>query len=89
MLDLAKVVLELFLTFLIVSSTKNHNSWVGELNNSAHLTGLAVDIEVPDNVSSLKILKALVIVSFNRIGISKGFFHIDVDKTKSDNVWFY
>lgn len=66
-----------------------HNKHVGGVKNSAHLKGLAVDIEVPDNVSRLKILRALVIVGFNRIGISKGFIHADIDKSKPDNVWLY
>lgn len=68
---------------------KKHNKQVGGVKNSAHLTGLAVDIEVSDNVSRLKILRALVIVGFNRIGISKGFIHVDVDKTKPNNIWLY
>ncbi len=66
-----------------------HNKQVGGVKNSAHLTGLAVDIEVPDNVFRLKILRALVIVGFNRIGISKGFIHVDIDKSKPDNIWLY
>ena len=66
-----------------------HNKQVGGVKNSAHLIGLAVDIEVPDNVSRLKILRALVIVGFNRIGISKGFIHVDLDKSKPDNIWLY
>ena len=68
---------------------KKHNSEVGGVKNSAHLKGLAVDIVVADNVSRLKILRALVIVGFSRIGISKGFIHVDVDDSKSDNIWLY
>jgi len=68
---------------------KKHNKKVSGVKNSAHLTGLAVDIEVPNNVARLKILRALVIVGFNRIGISKGFIHVDVDKTKPNNIWLY
>ncbi len=68
---------------------KKHNSQVGGVKNSAHLKGLAVDIEVANNLVRLKVLRALVIVGFNRIGISKGFIHVDIDKSKSDNVWLY
>jgi hypothetical protein len=48
-----------------------------------------VDIEVANNLVRLKILRALVIVGFSRIGISKGFIHVDIDKTKPNNIWLY
>ena len=89
MLDLARSLAGIPFNISSGYRCEKYNKQVGGVNNSAHLTGLAVDIEVPDNVSRLKILRALVIVGFNRIGISKGFIHVDVDKSKPDNIWLY
>ena len=91
MLDLARLLAGVPFKISSGYRCKKHNLEVGGVKNSAHLKGLAVDIEVLDSVSRLKILRALVIVGFNRIGISKGFIHVDVDvdKTKPDNIWLY
>ena len=89
MLDLARDIAGVPFKISSGYRCKKHNLEVGGVKDSAHLKGLAVDIEVPDNVSRLKILRALVIVGFNRIGISKGFIHVDIDKSKPNNIWLY
>lgn len=89
MLDLARSLAGVPFNISSGYRCKKHNSQVGGVKNSAHLIGLAVDIEVANNLVRLKILRALVIVGFNRIGISKGFIHVDIDKSKPDNIWLY
>jgi uncharacterized protein YcbK (DUF882 family) len=57
---------------------------------SSHIKGLAVDIRARDSKTRYKVLKALIHVGFNRIGIADTFIHVDDDKEKSsDVVWTY
>lgn len=68
----------------------DHNKAVGGVSSSAHVSGLAADILTKDSGSRFKILKALISVGFNRIGISEGFIHADIDQSKSSEVaWDY
>ena len=64
MLDLARSLAGVPFNISSGYRCKKHNKQVGGVNNSVHLTGLAVDIEVADNLAKLKILRALVIVGF-------------------------
>ena len=58
--------------------------------NSSHLKGLAADIAVTSSANRLIILESLLFVGFRRIGIGKGFIHVDLDRAKSqDVVWVY
>ena len=58
--------------------------------NSAHMKGLAADIAVTSSANRLIILESLLFVGFRRIGIGKGFIHVDLSKTKAqDVVWVY
>jgi len=88
-LDLAREIAET--RFVITSGYRcpKHNKEVGGVKNSAHMSGLAVDIVVPDNVARLNILKGLIIAGFRRIGIGKDFIHADIDKSKINNLWLY
>ncbi len=54
MLDLARSLAGIPFNISSGYRCKKHNKQVGGVNNSAHVTGLAVDIEVPDSVSRLK-----------------------------------
>ena len=78
--------------FVITSGTRceNHNYREGGKKDSAHLTGYAVDIKTLDGVARYKVVKALLDVGFNRIGIAKSFIHADNDPMKPQNViWEY
>ena len=58
--------------------------------SSSHIKGLAVDISVKDSRTRFLILDALLVVGFNRIGISETFIHVDSDLDKSQSViWTY
>lgn len=78
--------------FIINSSircrTQNHIA--GGRENSAHLTGQAFDIKATDSHTRFKILKAVIDAGFTRIGIAKGFIHVDDDCNKPVEVnWLY
>ena len=78
--------------FVITSAyrSKEHNAKIGGVANSSHIKGLAVDIRVNSSRERFTILKALIYVGFNRIGVADDFIHVDDDKEKSDNViWTY
>ena len=58
--------------------------------NSSHLKGFAADIACTNSSNRYKILKALMKVGFNRIGIADTFIHVDNDPGKPENViWTY
>ena len=70
--------------------TVARNKKIGGVNDSSHLKGLAADISCSNSVDRFKLLNLLLEAGFNRIGIAKSFIHIDIDKTKSQNViWGY
>lgn len=70
--------------------TVEGNKKAGGVPDSAHLTGLAVDIACTTDSNRWKIIDACRQVGFNRIGIAKTFIHVDIDKSKSPNViWLY
>tara|TARA_R110000782_G_scaffold161444_1_gene253430 strand:- start:98 stop:424 length:327 start_codon:yes stop_codon:yes gene_type:complete len=78
--------------FIITSAyrSKEHNAKIGGVANSSHIKGLAVDIRVNSSRERFTILKALIYVGFNRIGVADNFIHVDDDKEKSNNViWTY
>ena len=56
---------------------------------SSHLEGLAVDVKATDSNTRQKILTAAIKNSITRIGIGRGFLHLDVDSSKPDAVWHY
>ncbi|MCK5018670.1 MAG: hypothetical protein KAS32_16535 [Candidatus Peribacteraceae bacterium] len=68
---------------------KEWNKQCGGKDDSAHLKGLAADIECnysTDRYDLIPLLRGL----FGRIGIDKKFFHVDQDDSKSQNVmWVY
>jgi len=67
-----------------------HNAAVGGKSEGAHTSGYAIDIEASVSPSRLKIVKALLDVGFNRIGIASSFIHADDDPTKPQQVmWGY
>jgi uncharacterized protein YcbK (DUF882 family) len=72
------------------------NARVGGSQNSSHLKGLAVDISTNNvgaeisNRNRFIIIKTLIDLGVDRIGIAKTFIHFDVDEEKTQNViWTY
>ena len=74
------------ISFVINSGyrTVAHNKAVGGVANSAHLSGLAVDLRARNGAESYAIIKSAMEVGIKRIGINrkKNFIHLDVDYTK-------
>lgn len=64
------------------------NSAVGGVADSAHLSGLAVDIVCKNSLSRFRILRALFMVGFDRIGLSKDHIHVDDSKILVQNVFW-
>jgi uncharacterized protein YcbK (DUF882 family) len=73
--------------------TAAKNKAEGGKPDSAHLTGNAADIDLPNTGGSrlrFVVVAALIQAGFNRIGIANGFIHVDNDPTKDKNViWLY
>ena len=69
---------------------EKNNDWVGGVESSSHLRGLAADIECMTSQARMKIVRSLLDVGFERIGISALFIHVDIDRTKPPSViWTY
>lgn len=88
MLDKARCIAEI--PFYITSGlrTQEHNKEVGGVENSAHLTGLAADLECTDSLNRFAMVYGLYIAGFKRLEINKGHIHVDIDETKDQNVFF-
>ena len=71
--------------------TKAHNDTLKNASpNSSHIKGLAVDISARSSAARFAIVKAALQVGITRIGIGKGFVHLDVDPDKPQGViWHY
>ncbi len=70
--------------------TPERNRKVNGKPNSSHLKGLACDIKATDSKARFKIVEALILVGFHRIGISDTFIHVADDKDKVQEViWTY
>ena len=75
--------------------SKKHNQALKDkgykvAKNSAHLKGLAADIVCSNSSDRFTIINALIFVGFHRIGIHKGFIHVDNDLSRgSFFIWMY
>lgn len=69
--------------------TPDHNRKVGGGTASSHLIGRAADIHCTHTNKRLKIIEALSMVGFQRLGISKTFIHVDNDDQKPHAIWLY
>lgn len=79
--------------FIITSGYRceKHNKKVGGRDNSSHLV-TAADIEVQRENKQVrfKIVRGLIQVGFNRIGVNHSFIHVDDDKNKTGELlWLY
>ncbi len=78
--------------FIITSGYRcpKHNKEVGGKPDSAHIKGLAADIECFRSRNRFKIIESLLRVGFTRIGVGKNFIHVDMDSSKPQRViWTY
>ena len=70
--------------------TEKHNKDVNGKDNSAHLRGYAADIKINNSIERFELVKALIEVGFNRIGIANTFIHCDCDPNLPQKViWKY
>lgn len=62
----------------------------GRSGNGAHTRGLAVDIRCRNSLERWLIVMAAITVGFTRIGVAKGFVHLDIDTSLPNPVlWTY
>lgn len=66
--------------------TAEENQLAGGVQDSAHETGLAVDLRVPDGTSRFLMVSALLQAGFKRIGVYDKHIHVDIDASKPQNV---
>jgi len=77
---------------LIVNSgarCKAYNATKGYSETSSHTLGLAVDFKCVDSASRFKIINTMIRIGIRRIGLHKNFIHFDIDRDKTDAIWFY
>lgn len=80
------------LPFYITSGYRcsKHNAEIGAIASSSHVRGYAADIACSGSRSRAIIIKAAIMAEFHRIGIAKGFIHLDMDPDKPEMVfWVY
>ena len=71
--------------------TKEENDKLKDsASDSAHLSGLAVDISIKDSIKRYKLVQVALNNGINRLGIADTFIHIDISPTHPKNViWLY
>lgn len=69
---------------IITSGYRNpaENALAGGVSESAHTTGQAVDIRSNDPISQKRLIWALTLAGFRRMGAYDRHVHVDVDNTK-------
>jgi len=95
MLDSARAIAEV--PFKITSGyrTEEHNAKVGGVpksessKGSSHMYGYAADIAVTSGSHRWIIVNSLIKAGFSRIGVAKGFIHVDNDPDKPSALWTY
>lgn len=79
--------------FIITSGlrTKAENDRLKDsASDSAHLSGLAVDLQITDSARRFKLIEVALKNGIIRIGVGKTFVHLDIDNTKPSKVmWHY
>jgi uncharacterized protein YcbK (DUF882 family) len=78
---------------LIVTSgfrCPKHNKEVGGSATSSHLKGLAWDVAVDNSRLRYRVIQSALTRGITRIGVGKGFLHLDIDRAKDQRViWLY
>tara|TARA_R100001480_G_scaffold151257_1_gene152475 strand:- start:92 stop:448 length:357 start_codon:yes stop_codon:yes gene_type:complete len=69
--------------------TEAHNKKIGGVKNSSHKIGKAADFSCTNSGDRILLLNAIYKNGINRVGVGKGFIHIDTDNSKSDACWIY
>lgn len=89
MLDKAREIasVPLKITSGVRSIEKNED--IGGVKDSEHLTGEGVDLSCTISQNRFKIVKALLEVGFNRIGIYERHIHAGISKNHPQNVMWY
>ena len=78
--------------FVITSGLRTplqNESTPNAVSDSAHLSGLAVDLACSGSQERYQIIKALLAVGLCRLGIYEKHIHTDADTTKPQNVIWY
>lgn len=65
---------------------RNNDPTVKGVEDSSHLRGLAVDLKCSDSVARFKMVNALFLSGFKRIGIYDAHIHVDMDPTLPQEV---
>jgi uncharacterized protein YcbK (DUF882 family) len=66
------------------------NVEAGGVDDSAHLTGHAADVQVANSRERFRLVELALKANVNRIGVGRDFLHLDVDKSKQGQVmWLY
>jgi len=67
-----------------------NNKEVGGVEDSSHPKGFGSDISAISDWYRYKIIRALMIAGFRRIGIRHNFIHADNDPSKNERrMWLY
>lgn len=66
--------------------TASQNDKVGGVQDSAHLRGLAVDLSCSDSHDRFRMVQALLLAGFKRIGIYDRHIHADRDSSLPQEV---
>lgn len=71
--------------------TKAQNASLSDsVSDSAHLSGLAVDLSILDSSKRLKLIQVALANGIKRIGVGSTFIHLDISKTLVQSVlWTY
>ena len=75
--------------FVITSGYRDpaHNTDVGGVKNSAHSSGLAVDLRAPNDEYGKQVAFGLGRAGFVRVGFYSRHLHADIDETKKQVTW--
>lgn len=88
-LDLAREISGVPFTVSSGYRTENHNKKVGGTKTSKHRTGDGVDLIIQDSEHRYQILKALIEVRFNKIGIYKSHIHVELHPDNKNEMIFH